>query len=187
MLLQDVILSVNSVDKGGKRIGMYSKSTVHCSMTLDMAYFQNPQYGVWRSSSIESSHQVLMKQISTTSVTVCFKKGTKEQEKLPPTRKSLEQHINREHYQAKVWHLADAPLPDFESPVGSGWYDEATTGDLHPQLSVDDPLPKEFTDILYCKCTHCKTAKNLKYTGACACHDGICHNPYSVVIESDSD
>ena len=30
-------------------------------------------------------------------------------------------------------------------------------------------------------------AKNLKCTGASACHDEICHNPYSVVIESASD
>ena len=120
---------------------------MHWSMTLDMAHFQNPQYGVCRSSSVESSHQVLVKQTSTTSVTVC----NKEHEKPPTTLKSLKQHINRAHNQARVWHLADVPLSDFESPVGSGWYEEATTGNLHPQLSVDNPLAKEFTDILHCK------------------------------------
>ena len=65
--------------------------------------------------------------------------------------------------------------------------EEATAVYLHSQLSVENPLPKEFPDILYCKCKHCTTARCscramiLKCTGTCACHDGICHNPYSVI------
>ena len=60
--------------QGGKRHVNDMRSTVYCSITLDMIHFQNPQYGAWRSSSVESSHQVLMKQTSTTSVTICFER-----------------------------------------------------------------------------------------------------------------
>ncbi|KAG0710225.1 hypothetical protein GWK47_023254 [Chionoecetes opilio] len=76
-----------------------------------------------------------------------FQKGTKDQEKLPPSRKCLEQHIKRAHHQAQVWFQADVPIPEIESPIGSGWYEDATRR-LHPHVSVDDPLPNEFTDIL---------------------------------------
>ena len=204
--LQENILSYHAVTEcdtvsqlsgqGEKQHGRYSRSTVHCSMTLDMAHFQNPQYRVWTSSSVEYYRQVLMKQTSTTSVTVCFNQGNQGAREASSNSEESRttQNFNRAHYQAKVciWQI-DVPLPDFESQVGSGWYEKSTTGNLHRQLSVDNLLPKEFTDILYCKCKHCTTArcscraKNLKCTGACACQNGICHNPYSVVIESDSD
>ncbi|KAG0723832.1 Spondin-2 [Chionoecetes opilio] len=75
-----------------------------------------------------------------------FQKGTKDQEKFPPSRKCLEQHIKRAHHQAQVWFQADVPIPEIESPIGSGWYEDATRR-LHPHVSVDDPLPNEFTDI----------------------------------------
>ncbi|KAG0711493.1 hypothetical protein GWK47_002270 [Chionoecetes opilio] len=80
-----------------------------------------------------------------------FQKGTKDQEKLPPSQKCLEQHIKRAHHQAQVWFQADVPIPEIESPIGSGWYEDATRR-LHPHVSVDDPLPNEFTDILFTSC-----------------------------------
>ncbi|KAG0710861.1 hypothetical protein GWK47_021919 [Chionoecetes opilio] len=71
-----------------------------------------------------------------------FQKGTKDQEKLPPNRECLEQHIKRAHHQAQVWFQADVPIPEVESPIGSGWYKDATRR-LHPHVSVDDPLPND--------------------------------------------
>ncbi|KAG0718708.1 hypothetical protein GWK47_051946 [Chionoecetes opilio] len=121
-----------------------------------------------------------------------FQKGTKDPKKLPPSRKCLEQHIKRAHHQAQVWFQADVPIPEIESPIGSGWYEDATRR-LHPHVSVDDPLPNEFTDIVCCKCRNCATsrcscrAKNLNCIAACTCNNGVCHNPYRVAIETDSE
>ena len=81
-----------------------------------------------------------------------FQKGTKDQEKLPPTQKCLEQHIHHAHYQTQVWRLADVPQPDLDSPIENGWFEDATTGRLHPSIIVSDPLPIEFFDIVYCRC-----------------------------------
>ena len=121
-----------------------------------------------------------------------FQKGTKDQEKLPPSRKCLEQHIKRAHHQAKVWFQADVPFPEVESPIGGGWCED-TTRRLHPHIKVDDPLPNGFTDIVCCNCKNCATsrcscrAKNFKCIAACTCSNRVCHNPYSVAIDTDSE
>ena len=174
MLLHDVILSINSVD---------------------MAHFQNPQYGVWRSSSVESSHQVLMKQTSTTSVTVCFKREPRSKRSFLKLGRvsinTLTVHTTRPR--CGIWQIimvSHCPISSRQSGM-DGMKGPPLGICIHSSLY--NPLPKEFTDIVYCKCKHCTTArcscraKNLKCSGACACHDGICHNPYSVVTESDSD
>ncbi|KAG0719857.1 hypothetical protein GWK47_049625 [Chionoecetes opilio] len=191
MRLQDVTQSVNQVDTGKRRHGRYSINTEHCLMTSDVARCQNPPYGVWKSSSAAFTHQLQTKLTNDVRYRM-FQKGTKDQEKLPPSRKCLEQHIKRAHHQAQVWFQADVPIPEIESPIGSGWYEDATRR-LHPHVSVDDPLPNEFTDIVCCKCKTCATsrcscrAKNLKCIAACTCNNGVCHNPYSVAIETDSE
>ena len=64
-----------------------------------------------------------------------FQKGTKDQEKLPPSRKCLEQHIKCAHHQDKVWFQADIPIPEIESPIGSGWCED-TTRRLHPHIKM---------------------------------------------------
>ena len=64
---------------------------------------------------------------------------------------------------------------------------------LHPKLMVSDAFPKAFTYIVHWKCRNCSTMRcscrsnNLKCTGACACFDGICHNPYSVTDSDHAD
>ena len=119
MRLQDVILSlsVNSEDKGKTTWKVFEK---HSALLNDLGH------GTLSESTIQSVDEFFCRIFSTSSDETnindvryrMFQKGTKEQEKLPPTRKSLEQHINRSHYQTKVWHLADVPLPDFKSLVG---------------------------------------------------------------------
>ena len=98
-----------------------------------------------------------------------FQKDTKYREKLPPTQSCFSKHIQRAHPQSHVWCLADNTSPDHTSPINNGWYKYPTSGQLHPQLMVEDSLPQEFTDIVYCKCKNCATArctcrsKQLKY------------------------
>ena len=100
-----------------------------------------------------------------------FQKYTKDREKVPPTQGCLSKHIQHAHYQSRVWYLADNTSPDHASPINNGWYKDPTSGQL--QLMVEDPLPQEFSDIVYCKCKNCASArctcrsKQLKCTGAC--------------------
>ena len=103
-----------------------------------------------------------------------FQKDIKDREKLPPKQNCLSKHIQCANYQSRVWYLADSTSPDHASPINNGWYNDPTSGQLHPQLMVEDPLPQEFSDIVYYKCTTCSTArctcrsKQLKFTGACS-------------------
>ena len=122
-----------------------------------------------------------------------FKKEKKNREKLPPTQSCLSKHIQRAHYRSRVWYLADSTSPDYVSPINNGWYKDPTSGQLHPQLMVEDPLRQEFSDIVYGKyknraiarCT-CRS-KQLKCTGACSCSDDICRNPFTTKDDEESD
>ena len=76
--------------------------------------------------------------------------------------------------------------PDHTSPFNNGWNKDPTSGQLHPQLMVEDPLPQKFSDIVYYKYKNCATArctcrsKQLKCTGACSCSDDIYRNPFTM-------
>ena len=86
-----------------------------------------------------------------------FQKDTKNQEKRPPTQSCLSKHIQCAYYRSRVWYLADSTSPDHASSINNGWYKDPTTVHLHPQLIVEDPLPQELSDIVYCKCKNCAT------------------------------
>ena len=122
-----------------------------------------------------------------------FQKDIKDQDKLPPTQGCLTQHIKRAHYQSQVWYLADKASPNIPSPIENGWYKDPDSGNFCPQLMTGDPLPPEFTEIVYCKCKNCATtrctcrSKQLTCTGACACSDDICHNPFTLIDDDDDD
>lgn len=49
-----------------------------------------------------------------------FLKGSKDPERLPPTRSSLKLHIQRAHYQCKVWLSSLIACPDICTPVVNG-------------------------------------------------------------------
>ena len=80
--------------------------------------------------------------------------------------------------------------PDHTSPINNGRNKDPTSGQLHPQLMVEDPLPQEFSDIVYYKYKNCATArctcrsKQLKCTCACSCSDDICQNPFTTMISA---
>jgi hypothetical protein len=63
-----------------------------------------------------------------------FLRGDKDAEKLPPRQKSLQRHIKRAHHQATIWYLAAVPQPELATPVGSGWIQDAATGELLPHI-----------------------------------------------------
>ena len=92
-----------------------------------------------------------------------------------------------------MWLQADVAFPKQESPVGNDWYEDPLSGRLHPKLMVSVAFPKDFTYIVYCKSQNCSAVRcfcrsnNLKCTGACACFDGICHNPYSLTDSDQAD
>ena len=127
--LQENILSYHAVTgcdtvnqlsgQGENQHGRYSRSTEHCSMTLDMAHFQNPQYGVWRSSSVESSHQVLMKQTSTTSITVCFKREPRNKRSFLQlgrvSNNTLTVHTTTPR--CGIWQMSHCPISSPQSGV----------------------------------------------------------------------
>ncbi|KAG0717070.1 hypothetical protein GWK47_055176 [Chionoecetes opilio] len=78
--------------------------------------------------------------------TACFKRAPKTKKSFRQVENVLNNTSNAQNHQARVWFQADVPIPEIESPIGSGWYEDATRR-LHPHVSVDDPLPNEFTDI----------------------------------------
>ena len=103
-------------------------------------------------SSAESIRHALAKQPSTKCVTDYFRNIPKIEKSLPPTQSCLSNHVQRAHYHSRVWYLADNTSPDHVLPINNGWNKDPTSGQLHPQLMVEDPLPQEFSDIVYYKC-----------------------------------
>ena len=118
MLLQDVILSVNSVDKGKTTWKVFEK---HSALLNDLGH------GTLSESTIRSVEEFFCRIFSPSSNETnnndiryrMFQKGTKEHEKLPPTRKSLEQYINRAYYQARcgIWQMSYCPISSRQSGV----------------------------------------------------------------------
>ena len=43
------------------------------------------------------------------------------------------------------------PQPQLPSPVGEGWCVDAKTGNLLPDITTKDPVPKDMIDLIYCK------------------------------------
>ena len=82
-------------------------------------------------------------------------------------------------------------MPEVDTPIGEGWYLDGT-GILKPQLEAEDPLPKDVTDLVSCKCKACNTArctcrsKNLKCFAACSCNEQ-CKNPLNISSNDESE
>ena len=73
-----------------------------------------------------------------------FQKDTTDRVKLPPSKDCLVQHIKRAHHQSQIWYWANIPIE-------SGWFKDPASGQLRPRMEVDDPLPQDITDVVYCK------------------------------------
>ena len=66
--------------------------------------------------------------------------------KVPPCRKSLEQHIRRVNYQVAIWKRSHVPKPDVPVPNEShGW--TLVDGKLEPLWFDGTAIPKELFNI----------------------------------------
>ena len=114
-----------------------------------------------------------------------FRQGKVEPEKLPPAKDTLDQHIRRSHYQAKVWQLALKSRQQLDSPIGNGWQRDVDGTHLKPLLTTIDPVPQTCVAIISCGCKSCATRRckcrqeEMICTPACSCVDNVCSNPYS--------
>jgi len=121
-----------------------------------------------------------------------FLKGSKDPEKLPPTRSSLKLHIQRAHHQCTIWLSSLIARPDICSPVGNGWNQDGTTGNILPYLMSDEPFPEVYLKLTQCQCKNCESqrcscrVKELRCTAGCGCAEGTCRNPLNCAHD-DSD
>ena len=61
---------------------------------------------------------------------------------LPPCKSSLEKHINRANFVARVWRQASQSIIDIEEPVNHGWLED---------MSIDwltEPHPEDIAELL---------------------------------------
>ena len=82
----------------------------------------------------------------------------KDREKLPPSPElSFQTHPTRP---LSFWYLAESTSHGHASHINNGWYKNPTSGQLYPQLMVEDPLTTG--NLRYCvlqmqKLCKCKT------------------------------
>ena len=89
---------------------------------------------------------------------VCLICKCKETDNLPPTSDTLRFHIQRAHYQTKIWNQASIPEMTIENPCLYGWYEVDET--LKPTLSSLPPIPDSCDELLSCQCnTGCRTLR----------------------------
>ena len=69
-------------------------------------------------------------------------------EDLPPTKDSLQYHMDRVIYQALVWKQTLQPMPNLPSPVGHAW--ELKDSNLEPVLMSKEPAPKGLLELTIC-------------------------------------
>ena len=112
-----------------------------------------------------------------------FGKAKKGLEMLPPTRDSLELHVARANYQAKIWLQADHEQIHVSSPIDTlAWKKDC--GYLCAVWTRLPPVPDGCLQLVTCGCkAKCKTARctcfinNLQCISACGCDAIDCCNP----------
>ena len=73
-----------------------------------------------------------------------FCKKLQQNQRLPPCRDILIQHLRRVNYQCAIWKSALIPKPHLPSPVGNGW-EVKKDEDLTPVLAKQSAAPVEGT------------------------------------------
>ncbi len=61
---------------------------------------------------------------------------------LPPCKSSLEKHISRANFVARIWKQASKSIIDIEQPANHGWLED---------LSIDwltEPYPEDIAELL---------------------------------------
>ena len=110
---------------------------------------------------------------------IICKKG-KEDQQLPPTRRTLVPHTTRTFYITLMWKLSKVPCPKIPSPTNYCWRSEESQ--LKPVFCVNAPAPEALLELRKCNCKtgcgrkSCSSRKNhLVCTELCGCGD-ICEN-----------
>ena len=108
-----------------------------------------------------------------------FAKTSSVQQRIPPTRAALEQHIKWAAFQGgHIWGQALIPLPDLPSPCSWGWL-RTDDGLYEPLWTTLEEASKSCDELLCCGCkkgcqTRCKCIKaRLQCTALCKC-EGEC-------------
>ena len=124
-----------------------------------------------------------------------FVKNPKQNQKLPPCKDSLLQHLACYNYQCTIWKSSVVAKPDLLSPKNNGW--TTTKEGLFPTFGIQNAAPKELLELSSCGCkklkcvdNHCKFVQNgIVCIGACSCdHDGdLCNNTVLQTNQEDSE
>ncbi|MES9884227.1 MAG: TCR domain-containing protein [Sedimenticola sp.] len=195
-------------DWGGKFAGISKKTWITALLALDstnriLAVFG--QFGLTfnvasDTDNIECIEEFVCKVYSqhTKAVTLpdlrweLFKTKHQESEKLPPTRGTMEPHIQRANFMCmrdKSYTFSKPQLPPL---VEHGW-ESNSHGKLVPIKCKNMPAPASILELIKCGCKHvckgnCSCMKNgLHCTPLCKCSD--CKNvpDYSIVDKDDVD
>lgn len=117
----------------------------------------------------------------------------KNPEALPPTKNALDLHIKRAHIQASVWLSATDPKPNHLLPQEFGWKKDSA-GQLQPQWTTQDPLPKTCSELKTCNCksqcrgNRCTCARNkVGCIGTCGCYGDACNNIFNEHMNSEDE
>ena len=93
-----------------------------------------------------------------------FERGSKELEKLPPTKDSLTLHLIRSNYQAKIWLQATVPFQELALPVETGGWKASADSNLEIVWTTLPSIPNFCVSLIACGC------KNKCKSGACKCY-----------------
>ena len=114
-----------------------------------------------------------------------FERGSKELEKLPPTKNSLGLHITRCNFQANVWLQATVKFLELPLPVVTGgWKASDSLDNLEIVWTTLPSIPTCCLSLISCGCrTKCKSGACKCYksqqqcTPICICNAKDCNNP----------
>ena len=112
----------------------------------DLDEFTCCLYGKPRVKTVNEMRFVMMNELCSKNDNNLDRLKVVDMAKLPPCRRSLEQHIRRVNFQVAIWKRAHIATPDVPSPNdGHGW--TLLEGKLEPLWYVGRVLPHELTDI----------------------------------------
>ena len=86
-----------------------------------------------------------------------FSKNQTEFNKLPPTRKALQQMMMRAHFTAMQWKSSHLQHPNLPDPNNYGWKWDLNREIFDPVMTTNPPAPKSIIELTACGCkTGCK-------------------------------
>ena len=119
-----------------------------------------------------------------------FSKNQTESNKLPPTRKALQQMMMRAHFTAMQWKSSHLQHPNLPDPNNYGWKWDLNREIFDPVMTTNPPAPESTIELTACGCKtgcksdRCRCRKNkFVCTEMCRCKE--CENTENDNYESD--